>query len=53
MEMMTAAASGMCRCWTSASSLAGMISIGDVVKTRIAETVSEANSLRDYISTAV
>ena len=33
--------------------LAGMISIGDVVKTRIAETVSEANSLRDYISAAV
>ena len=30
--------------------LAGMISIGDVVKTRIAETVNEANSLRDYIS---
>ena len=30
--------------------LVGMISIGDVVKTRIAETVSEANSLRDYIS---
>ena len=30
--------------------LAGIISIGDVVKTRIAETVSEANSLRDYIS---
>ncbi|HWY60624.1 MAG TPA: CBS domain-containing protein [Rhizomicrobium sp.] len=33
--------------------LAGMISIGDVVKTRIAETLSEANSLRDYISAAV
>ena len=30
--------------------LAGLISIGDVVKSRIAETVSEANSLRDYIS---
>jgi CBS domain-containing protein len=30
--------------------LCGLISIGDVVKTRIAETVSEANSLRDYIS---
>ncbi len=30
--------------------LVGMISIGDVVKTRIAETVNEANSLRDYIS---
>jgi CBS domain-containing protein len=33
--------------------LCGMISIGDVVKTRIAETVSEATALRDYISTAV
>jgi CBS domain-containing protein len=33
--------------------LSGMISIGDVVKTRIAETLSEANSLRDYISAAV
>jgi len=32
--------------------LAGMISIGDVVKTRIAETLNEANSLRDYISAA-
>jgi CBS domain-containing protein len=33
--------------------LAGMISIGDVVKSRIAETLSEANSLRDYISASV
>jgi CBS domain-containing protein len=33
--------------------LAGMISIGDVVKSRIAETVSEANSLRDYITAAL
>jgi CBS domain-containing protein len=33
--------------------LAGMISIGDVVKTRIAETLSEANALRSYISTAI
>ena len=33
--------------------LVGMISIGDVVKTRIAETVSEANSLRDYISATI
>jgi CBS domain-containing protein len=30
--------------------LCGMISIGDVVKTRIAETVSEAAALRNYIS---
>jgi len=29
--------------------LCGMISIGDVVKTRIAETVNEAAALRDYI----
>jgi CBS domain-containing protein len=33
--------------------LAGMISIGDVVKSRIAETLNEANSLRDYISATV
>ena len=33
--------------------LCGMISIGDVVKTRISETVSEAAALRDYISAAV
>ena len=32
--------------------LCGMISIGDVVKTRIAETISEAAALRDYISAA-
>jgi hypothetical protein len=30
-----------------------MISIGDVVKTRIAETLNEANSLRDYICAVV
>jgi len=33
--------------------LCGMISIGDVVKTRIAETVNEAAALREYISTTV
>jgi len=33
--------------------LCGMISIGDVVKIRIAETVSEAAALRDYISAAI
>ena len=32
--------------------LAGIISIGDVVKTRIAETVQEAQSLREYIASA-
>jgi CBS domain-containing protein len=30
--------------------LCGMVSIGDVVKSRIAETVSEAAALREYIS---
>jgi hypothetical protein len=30
-----------------------MVSIGDVVKTRIDETVAEATALRDYISAAV
>ncbi len=30
--------------------LAGIISIGDVVKTRIAETEREASQLRDYIA---
>lgn len=33
--------------------LCGMVSIGDVVKTRIAETVSEAAALRDYISATI
>jgi CBS domain-containing protein len=32
--------------------LIGIVSIGDVVKTRIAETVQEAQSLREYISAA-
>ena len=32
--------------------LVGIVSIGDVVKTRIAETVQEAASLREYISAA-
>jgi CBS domain-containing protein len=31
--------------------LIGIVSIGDVVKTRIAETVFEAESLRAYIAT--
>jgi hypothetical protein len=31
--------------------LVGIVSIGDVVKTRIAETVFEAQSLRAYIAT--
>lgn len=33
--------------------LCGVVSIGDVVKTRIDETVGEAQSLRDYIAAAV
>jgi CBS domain-containing protein len=33
--------------------LVGMISIGDVVKSRIAETETEAHYLRDYISATI
>ena len=33
--------------------LCGMVSIGDVVKTRIDETVREAAALRDYISATI
>lgn len=32
--------------------LVGIVSIGDVVKTRIAETVREAENLREYIAAA-
>jgi len=32
--------------------ITGLVSIGDVVKSRIAETVQEATSLREYITTA-
>ncbi|MEI9991829.1 MAG: CBS domain-containing protein [Rhizomicrobium sp.] len=32
--------------------VAGIVSIGDVVKTRIEETVQEATSLREYITAA-
>jgi CBS domain-containing protein len=32
--------------------LIGIVSIGDVVKTRIAETVEEAQTLREYIAAA-
>ena len=35
-----------------ADRITGIISIGDVVKTRIAETVQEAASLREYITAA-
>lgn len=36
----------------SGGQVTGIVSIGDVVKTRIAETVREAESLREYISAA-
>jgi signal-transduction protein with cAMP-binding, CBS, and nucleotidyltransferase domain len=32
--------------------LAGMVSIGDVVKHRLAEMASDSNALREYIATA-
>jgi CBS domain-containing protein len=32
--------------------LAGIISIGDVVKNRLAERASESSALREYIATA-
>lgn len=35
----------------NAGRLVGIISIGDVVKTRIAETLREAQALREYIAT--
>lgn len=52
MEMMTCGRFRHVPVLDERQKLAGMISIGDVVKTRIAETVSEANSLRAYISAA-
>ena len=52
MEMMTSGRFRHVPVLDERQRLAGMISIGDVVKTRIAETLSEANSLRDYISAA-
>jgi signal-transduction protein with cAMP-binding, CBS, and nucleotidyltransferase domain len=33
-------------------SLAGIVSIGDIVKHRVAEMASESNALREYIATA-
>jgi CBS domain-containing protein len=50
MEMMTHGRFRHVPVLDSETQLCGVISIGDVVKTRIAETVYEANSLRDYIS---
>jgi CBS domain-containing protein len=53
MEMMTRGRFRHVPVLNDEQSLCGLISIGDVVKTRIAETLNEANSLRDYISAAV
>ena len=50
MEMMTRGRFRHVPVLDGEQSLCGLISIGDVVKTRIAETLSEANSLREYIS---
>ncbi|MGH9611876.1 MAG: CBS domain-containing protein [Bryobacteraceae bacterium] len=50
MEMMTRGRFRHVPVLDDEQSLCGLISIGDVVKTRIAETVNEANSLREYIS---
>jgi CBS domain-containing protein len=52
MEMMTRGRFRHVPVMDSDKALCGLISIGDVVKSRIAETQSEANSLRDYISAA-
>jgi CBS domain-containing protein len=51
MEMMTQGRFRHVPVLDERQSVCGLISIGDVVKTRIAETVNEANSLREYIST--
>lgn len=53
MEMMTRGRFRHVPVLDERQSVCGLISIGDVVKTRIAETVNEANSLREYISTTV
>ena len=50
MEMMTCGRFRHVPVLNDDKALCGLISIGDVVKTRIAETLNEANSLRDYIS---
>ena len=52
MEMMTRGRFRHVPVMNDEERLCGLISIGDVVKTRIAETVHEANSLREYISAA-
>jgi CBS domain-containing protein len=52
MEMMTSGRFRHVPVLDEKQCIAGMISIGDVVKTRIAEAMREANSLREYISAA-
>lgn len=52
MEMMTRGRFRHVPVMDDDQSLCGLISIGDVVKSRIAETLNEANSLRDYITAA-
>ena len=52
MEMMTRGRFRHLPVLDGAKTLCGLVSIGDVVKSRIAETLNEANSLRDYISAA-
>ena len=52
MEMMTAGRFRHVPVVDENDQLQGIISIGDVVKSRIEETVREAASLRDYISAA-
>ena len=52
MEMMTRGRFRHLPVMDGEKGLCGLVSIGDVVKSRIAETLNEANSLRDYISAA-
>ncbi len=52
MEMMTRGRFRHVPVVDGARQLVGIVSIGDVVKTRIEETVREAATLRDYISAA-
>jgi CBS domain-containing protein len=50
MEMMTRGRFRHVPVLDDRQSVCGLISIGDVVKTRIAETINEVDSLRAYIS---
>jgi CBS domain-containing protein len=52
MEMMTSGRFRHVPVVDGRDGLIGIVSIGDVVKTRIEETVREAATLRDYISAA-